>query len=102
MAGVNLPYRYQYEHCPSSSTTVLGGAGATGDYIHRIVCTVTTAATSQVQIRDGAGFTHTILPNNVSAIGNYNIELNVTSRLGAWSIITGAGVEVLAMGIFSA
>lgn len=102
MAGVNLPYRYPYEHVPASTTSVLGGAGATGDYIHRLVCTVNTALTSQVQIRDGAGFTHTVLPNNVSAIGNYSIELNVTSRLGAWSVITGAGVEVLALGIFSA
>jgi hypothetical protein len=35
-------------------------------------------------------------------IGQYNIELNTISRNGAWKITTGAGVEVLAVGIFSA
>ena len=103
MPGVLDPYEYAYEHCPASSTTVLGGTGAIGDYIHRLVVTVSTAATAQVQIKDGAGFTHTVLPNSPGGgIGNYNIELNTISKLGAWSIVTGAGSEVLAIGIFSA
>jgi hypothetical protein len=43
------------------------------------------------------------LPNNVGGgVGVYNIELNVVSANGAWKITTGAGVEVMAVGIFSA
>jgi len=107
MAGVNAPYRYQYEHVAASATAqVLGGTGAVGDYIHKLICTVSTAATSSVVIVDGTGagiLTHTVLPNNVgSGIGCYVIELNAISANGAWKITTGAGVEVMAVGIFSA
>ena len=107
MSGVANPYRYQYEHIGNSQTAqVLGGAGAIGDYIHRLVCTVTTPATSLVQIVDGTGagiLTHTVLPNLVgNGIGVYNIELNAVSQNGAWKITTGAGVEVMAVGIFTA
>ena len=107
MAGVNAPYRYQYEHVSASQTAqVLGGTGAKGDYVHRLVCTVSTAATSLVQLIDGSGtgtLTHTVLPNNVGGgIGCYSIELNMQSSDGAWKLTTGAGVEVDAVGIFSA
>jgi hypothetical protein len=104
MSGVNFPYRYQYEHVAASQTNhVLGGTGAAGDYVHRLVCTVATAATAQVQIKDGSGSTHTVLPNSPGGgIGVYNIEMNVVSRNGAWQVTTGAGVEVLAIGVFSA
>jgi hypothetical protein len=106
MAGVNNPYRYQYEHVAASVTAqVLGTAGAIGDYLHRIVCTVTTAATGNVVIVDGTGagvLTHTICPASPgSGIGVYNVELNAVSQNGAWKITTGAGVEVMAVGIFT-
>jgi hypothetical protein len=106
MSGVANPYRYQYEHvAASSSAQVLGGTGAIGDYIHRLVCTVSTALTSTVQIVDGTGagiLTHTVLPAAVGGgIGVYNIELNAVSANGAWKITTGAGVEVMAVGIFT-
>ena len=107
MSGVNNPYRYMYEHVTVSQTAqVLGGTGAVGDYLHRIICTVSTAATSLVQVVDGSGagvLTHTILPNAVGGgVGVYNIEMNTVSANGAWKITTGAGVEVMAVGIFSA
>jgi hypothetical protein len=104
MSGVNQPYRYQYEHvAASASNQVLGGTGAKGDYIHRLVCTVSTAATAAVSIVDGSLALHTVLPNSPGAgIGVYNIELNAISANGPWKINTGAGVEVMAVGIFSA
>jgi hypothetical protein len=105
MSGVQNPYRYQYEHVAASATAqVLGTTGAIGDYIHRLVCTVTTSATGNVVIVDGTGagiLTHTVLPAN-SGIGCYDIELNAVSANGAWKITTGAGVEVMAVGIFTA
>lgn len=107
MSGINNPYRYQYEHVPvSSSALTLGGTGAVGDYIHRLICTVTTAATGNVVIVDGTGagiLTHTVLPANAgTGINVYNIEINAASTTGPWKITTGAGVEVMAVGIFSA
>ena len=107
MSGVSNPYRYMYEHvAASASAQVLGGTGAIGDYLHRIVITVATAASAAVQIVDGTGagiLTHTILPNSPGGgVGVYNVEINAISANGAWKITTGAGSEVMAVGIFSA
>jgi len=106
MSGVANPYRYFYEHVAASQTAqVLGGAGAVGDYLHRLIITVNTALTSTVQIVDGTGagvLTHTILPAAVGAgIGVYSVEINAVSANGAWKVTTGAGVEVMAVGIFT-
>lgn len=102
MSGVSNPYGYQYEHVPASQTAqVLGGTGAKGDYLHRLVCSVSTSATGNVVILDGSGFSHTILPA-LAGVTTHDIEVNAVSRNGAWKVTTGAGVEVLAMGIFSA
>jgi hypothetical protein len=101
MAGVNNPYRYAYEAVAASQTgQVLGGTGATGDYLHRVVVAVATAATSTVSVIDGST-TILDIPAN-TPIGVYDIELNSVSRNGVWKITTGAGVSVLAVGIFSA
>ena len=55
---------------------------------------------------DGTGtgiLTHTIVPASASLVpGVYNVELNAVSANGAWKITTGAGVEVMALGIFTA
>jgi hypothetical protein len=105
--SIQSPFRYQYEHVAASQTAqVLGGTGAIGDYIHRLICTVTTAATGNVVLVDGTGvgiLTHTVLPASCgTGINVYNIEINVASTTGAWKVTTGAGVEVIAVGIFSA
>ena len=106
MSGVSYPYRYFYEHvAASSSAQVLGATGAKGDYLHRLICTVTTASTGNVLIVDGSGsgiLTHTVLPASPgTGINVYNIEINAVSADGAWKVTTGAGVEVMAVGIFS-
>ena len=106
MSGVSYPYRYSYEHVAANQTAqVLGTVGAKGDYLHRIVCTVSTSASGNVVIVDGSGtgiLTHTILPALAgTGVNVYNVELNAVSQDGAWKITTGAGVEVMAIGIFS-
>ena len=107
MSGVSYPYRYWYEHVAAGQTAqVLGGTGAKGDYLHRLICTVTTSATGNVVIVDGSGtgiLTHTVLPALAgTGVNVYNIEVNAVSADGAWKVTTGAGVEVMAVGIFSA
>jgi hypothetical protein len=106
MSGVSYPYRYFYEHVAASQTAqVLGATGAKGDYLHRLICTVTTAASGNVVIVDGSGtgiLTHTVLPASAgTGVNVYNIEVNAVSADGAWKVTTGAGVEVMAVGIFS-
>jgi hypothetical protein len=103
MSGIQHPYEYQYEHVATSQTAhVLGGTGAAGDYLHRLICTVSTAATGNVILLDGAT-SHTLSPASAgTGVNVYNIEVNAISRTGSWKVTTGAGVEVIAVGIFSA
>lgn len=101
MSGVSYPYRYAYEAVAASQTgQVLGGTGAAGDYLHRLVIAVATTATSTVSVLDGAT-TILSIPAN-TPVGVYSIEVNAVSRNGAWSITTGAGVSLVGVGVFSA
>jgi hypothetical protein len=103
MSGVQNPYRYQYETVAASQTgQVLGGTGATGDYIHRLVISVVTVATANVTIIDGS--TSIVILTGAATLvpGVYSVEVNAVSRTGAWSITTGAGATVVAVGVFSA
>lgn len=93
----------EYETVAASQTNqTIGATGAAGDLLELVVCIVSTAATSQVQIKDGSGTAITILPNNVGGgIGTYVIPLGLRSVNGAWQITTAAGVAVLATGDFT-
>ena len=100
MSGVNNPYQYPYETVAVSQTAqVLGTNGAIGDYLHRIVVTVSTAATSTVSIIDGST-TVLAIPAN-TPIGVYSLALNLSAAVGPWKVTPGAGAAVLAVGLFS-
>lgn len=103
MSGVLNPYRYQYETVAASATTqVMGGTGAKGDYLHRVIISVNTVATASVTILDGA--TSIVILTGAATVvpGIYSIELNMVSASGAWAVTTGAGCTVIGVGIFSA
>lgn len=101
MSGVSYPYAYPYETVAASQTAqVLGGTGATGDYLHRLIVTVNTSLTGTVTILDNVT-SIAIVPAN-TPIGVYSIEMNMRSNSGAWKVTTGAGASVVAVGIFSA
>jgi len=90
-----------YETVAAGQTNqVLGGTGAIGDVLSTLICTVATAATSAVTIKDGAGSSIPALPAN-TPIGTYTITINLASAAGAWSVTTGAGVSVIATGNFT-
>lgn len=96
--------QFDYETVAAGqSDQTLGGTGAAGDFLHRLICVVATAATAQVQIKDGVGSAITVLPNSPGGgVGTYSIELNIVSTAGALKVTTGAGVSVIAVGRFSA
>lgn len=101
MAGVITPYEFAYETVAASQTAqVLGGTGATGDYIHRLVVTVATSATGTVALLDNA----TSIPITAAntPIGVYIVDLGMLSTTGAWKVTTGAGATVIAVGRFAA
>lgn len=101
MSGVSYPYAYPYETVAASQTAqVLGGTGATGDYLHRLIVTVSTSLTGTVTILDNVT-SIPIVPAS-TPIGVYSIEMNMRSSSGAWKVTTGAGASVVAVGIFSA
>ena len=74
-------------------------AGAKGDIVKRLIVTVATSATGTVALLDNA----TSIPITAAntPIGVYIVDLDVTSKEGAWKITTGAGATVVAVGEFS-
>ena len=100
MSGVNQPFGTFYETVAASQTAqVLGVTGAAGDTLMRLIVTVTTSATSQVTLLDGA--TSYIIVPAVTPVGVYQIDINAVSVNGAWKITTGAGVSVMGVGNFA-
>jgi hypothetical protein len=100
MTTAAATFALPYEHVAASQTAqVLGTTGATGDYLHRLVITVGTAATSTVSLLDNTT-SHVLVAAN-TAIGVYSIEINTFSKNGAWKVTTGAGAEVIAIGNFT-
>ena len=100
MSGVQLPFGTTYETVAASQTAqVLGGSGAVGDTIIRLIVTVNTALTSTVTILDNA--TSIAIMPATTAVGVYSIDLGVQSVSGPWKVTTGAGATVVAVGNFS-
>lgn len=100
--AVVAPYEFQYETVAASQTDqVMGGTGAAGDFLHRLILVVATAATAATSIKDGST-SISILPNSPGGgIGVYVVEINAVSVTSGWKVTTGAGVSVLAVGKFS-
>lgn len=93
---------FDYEAVAASQTgQVLGSRGASGDLLQRVVISVITVATATVTIIDGS--TSIVILTGAAALvpGVYTVELGIVSTTGAWSITTGAGATVLAVGLFS-
>lgn len=103
MSGVPQPYRYQYETVAASQTAqVLGGTGASGDYIHRLIISNVTVANASVTVIDGSTSIVVLTGAAGQTTGIYSVELNMVAVTGPWKITTGSGATVVAVGIFSA
>lgn len=91
-----------YETVAASQTAqVLGGAGAQGDFISRLVLNNITVATAAVTLIDGT--TSIVVQTAASAqLGPCIVELGMRAKTGPWKITTGAGVTAIAVGQFSA
>jgi len=94
---------HEYETVAAGAAAqVLGTAGASGDFLTRLILTVNTAATAAVSIKDGADAAIPVFPNSPGGgVGAYVVEIGLRSRTGAWQITTGAGVTAIAVGQFS-
>jgi len=102
MSGVQNPYRYQYETIAASQTAqVLGGTGAVGDYLQRLIITCNNNTAASVTLTDGS-LTGVLIVPATTPVGIYSIQIGACSASGAWKITTGSGVTVMTVGIFSA
>ena len=100
MSGVQYPFGRSYEYvAPSTTAQVLGNLGAKGDTLVRLVITVTTSLTGTVSIADG-GTSYAIAPASLG-VGVYSLTIEADSMNGPWTVTTGAGASVLAIGNFS-
>jgi hypothetical protein len=91
-----------YETVAAGQTDqVMGGTGAVGDYLDKVVITVATAASSTCSIKDGGGSAIPLTAAN-TPIGVYTVYLEIASTAGAWKITTGAGATAIGIGNFSA
>lgn len=99
---LRVEQQMDYETIAASQTAqVLGATGAAGDLLSHLILVVTTAATAATSILDGAT-SIAIFPNSPGGgVGTYHVPLNLVSVSGAWSVTTGAGVAVVAVGRFS-
>jgi hypothetical protein len=100
MSDQRFAFNCGYRAVAASQTDSVLGNGR-GDLLERIVIQVTTSATSQVQIKDGAGGSNIIVVPNNHPVGAYTIEIGARCQSAGWRITTGAGVALVAVGHFN-
>lgn len=94
-----------YETVAASQTgQVLGGSGAIGDYLARIIITPALAACGVVTVLDNATPIISFAGGATTALTDLlpkTIEIGAKSASGAWKITTGASVAVVGIGNFT-
>ncbi len=95
---------WRYETVAASQTAqVIGGDGATGDYIQRILVVPATTSPGNVLLLDNAT-SITVFTGGASSVATltpFVVEIGACSVSGAWKITTGANVSVIAVGQFT-
>lgn len=85
----------------NQAATLLSATGQAGDFIDTLTLIVSTAATAQVDLVDGA-ITTNVFPNSPGGgVGTYVLPIKLKSQTGAWKAVTGAGVAIIASGNFT-
>lgn len=101
--SIESPYRYQYETVAGGVTAQpLGGTGAIGDYLARLIVSINTVATASLTLLDGSTSISLMTGAATLVPGAVTLEVGAASATGPWKITTGAGCTVIAVGIFSA
>lgn len=94
-----------YETVAASQTAqVLGGAGAIGDVLERLIITPDTTAAGAVTILDGATSIPVFVGGGTTALISLSpitVTIGAASVTGPWKVTTGANVTVVAVGKFS-
>jgi hypothetical protein len=93
-----------YETVAASATAqVLGGSGATGDYIAGVLVVPASTSPGNVLLLDNA-ISITVFTGGASSVTNlvpFYIPLGMVSVSGAWKLTTGASVSCIGIGKFT-
>lgn len=94
-----------YETVAASQTAqVLGGNGAVGDFIEKIIIIPAIVAAGLVTLIDGSTSIPIYVGGATTALADvkpFSVEINAHSQTGPWKVTTGASVSVIAVGDFS-
>jgi hypothetical protein len=98
-------YNTDYETVAASQTDqVLGPSGKKGDILEILVIVPESTSPGEVAIQDGNGTAITVFAGGASSVTSLtpiNLAFGARSKIGAWSVTTGADVSVLAIGGFT-
>jgi hypothetical protein len=94
-----------YETVPSSQNDQpLGTVGAIGDYLAGLTVVPGSTSPGAITIKDGGGGAITVFSGGANSVSNlvpFFIVLGIKSKVGAWSVTTGANVSIIGMGSFT-
>jgi hypothetical protein len=100
----NIVANGDYETVAASQTAqVLGGSGATGDYLAGLLVTPASLSPGVVTILDNATSINLFAggTDSVTTLIPFFVPIGAKSVSGAWKCTTGASVSVLAIGSFT-
>lgn len=106
--GVTVVELGQFGHdfVAASTTRTLGGTGAVGDFLHKLIIFPTDANPGAITLADGNGTARTILPGSAALddLKPIEIEFNMVctnATTPGWKLVTLANASVWAIGRFT-
>lgn len=101
---VPLDLYSEFEPAPVSATTVMGATGAIGNYLATLTITPLSLSPGAVSVKDGTGTAIQLFAGGTSSVGDlkpFQVMLGWYSKIGGWSLITGANVTAVGTGDFT-
>lgn len=107
--GVAVYEQGQFGHdfVAASTSRALGGTGAVGDFLHKLIIFPATADPGAITLADGNTTARTILPatSGLDSLQPIVIEFNMVCTVATtpgWRLVTGTNASVWAIGRFTA
>lgn len=83
---------------------VMGGTGAVGDYLYKVIIVPASADAKAVAIKDGSGSAVTIFAGGTSSLADlkpFEVLIEAPSVSGAWKVTTNTAVSAVGVGNFT-
>lgn len=104
--GVFEQGRFTHDFVPASTTRILGGGGAVGDYLRRLIIFPASANPGVITLADGDGAARTVLPASAALVDLKPIVIEFDAictnpSVPGWKIVTLLNASVWAIGRFT-